>query len=404
MGAKTNYNVLDPRTLGSIDPINNAIFGTDTGGTGAVGQAAAAAAPAEEGGGGEDWANLDLPPMTYIPTPTPYEQDWMDKFKVGAYEPWAQGVVDKSYGQLGTDVESIYKRLLGTPDTSMFVYPESTIAPLGQLGDIVKGYYTDYKNYAFPQWQQNIKPTIAEQYSGPGYWGSARADAISKSLNDLGGQIGVAEASDTARARQSGLLGQVAARLAVDEGKRNYLSNWSSNYGNSLTSALTNIAGAKSNALNTLLSSEPVTTGAVGSYSRQFVEPKINPEFVAAANWYSSLLGQTAFDTAGWLDKTDTSWSNLLGGLATTLGQGASKFVSDLGTKSSATPSFNYTTLPDLANFGASGSNTGSNVYNGNFSTPSGAAIQSGNWWGGQQGTSGVDTSGTSWADNVGFW
>ena len=402
MGAMTNYPVLDPRAPMDVvmknDPVSNAIFGSPSQGA-AGGAAAAAAAPAEEGGGGEDWANIDLPPMTYIPTPTNYEQDWMDKFKVGGYDPWARSVVDSSYNGLDTTVEGIYNRILGNPDTSMFVYPESTIAPLGQLGDIVKGYYTDYKNYAFPQWQQNIKPTIAEQYAGPGYWSSARADAISKSLNDLGGQIGVAEASDTARAKQTGLLGQVAARLAVDEGKRNYLSTLANAKSTGLTSALTNIAGARSSALHGLLSQEPTVTGSVGAYSRQFVEPKINPEFVAAANWYSSLLGQTAFDTAGWLDTQDNSWSNLLGSFASSLGQGASKYLSDLGSQAASTPSFNYTQLPDLSNFGSSGSNTGSNVYSGNLNNPyTGTPITSGNWWGDQQAT-----GGNSW-DDSGWW
>lgn len=45
------------------------------------------------------------------------------------------------------------------------------------------------------EWRDTTLPTIEEQYSGPGYWGSARADAVSKSLEDVNADLAAQRAT-----------------------------------------------------------------------------------------------------------------------------------------------------------------------------------------------------------------
>ncbi len=42
-----------------------------------------------------------------------------------------------------------------------------------------------YQAPARKEWQETTRPTIQEAYSGPGYWSSARANAVAKGAQDL---------------------------------------------------------------------------------------------------------------------------------------------------------------------------------------------------------------------------
>lgn len=52
-------------------------------------------------------------------------------------------------------------------------------------------------NPAMKNWNQNVAPSIREEYAGPGYWSSARADAVTKSGQDT---------ADTLAAQRAGFL------------------------------------------------------------------------------------------------------------------------------------------------------------------------------------------------------
>jgi hypothetical protein len=46
----------------------------------------------------------------------------------------------------------------------------------------------NFQNVALPNWQQNVQPIVQSEYAGPGYWGTARANAVGNSLNSLNQQ------------------------------------------------------------------------------------------------------------------------------------------------------------------------------------------------------------------------
>jgi hypothetical protein len=52
-------------------------------------------------------------------------------------------------------------------------------------------------NPTMKNWNQNLAPSIREEYAGPGYWSSARADAVAKSGQDT---------ADTLAAQRAGFL------------------------------------------------------------------------------------------------------------------------------------------------------------------------------------------------------
>lgn len=66
-------------------------------------------------------------------------------------------------------------------------------------------------NPSLKQWEETWKPGIREEYAGPGYWGSARADAVTKGARDLGDWLGSERANWMWNADQ--------ANRAIDEAK-----------------------------------------------------------------------------------------------------------------------------------------------------------------------------------------
>jgi hypothetical protein len=59
-----------------------------------------------------------------------------------------------------------------TPETTEQYYQQAVRAP------------------ALREWQETVEPTIREAYAGPGYWGSARAQAQAKGAEDLATELG----------------------------------------------------------------------------------------------------------------------------------------------------------------------------------------------------------------------
>lgn len=273
-----------------------------------------------EGEGGMEYGTMDFPPATYLPSPTDEEMAFMSKFGIEGYSPWASGVIDQAYGNLPDIYRQYINEAYGNPDTSMFAYPEATLAKLGGLGDIVKGYYDTIRPELLADWQSNQRPLVEEQYAGPGYWGTDRAAAVSKSQDDLTRQLALQEASGYAQAREKGTLLDTQARLGIDTAKMAYLADMMKSKNSMLATGLTNVASARSNALSGLLSQEPNMAATVAALSRKFVEPVMNPEYVAAANLATSLLGTPAFSTAGWVNPSTNEWSNLLGAAGSTVG------------------------------------------------------------------------------------
>jgi hypothetical protein len=52
--------------------------------------------------------------------------------------------------------------------------------------EVTQNYYNEsIRNPALREWSEITKPAISEQYAGPGYWGSARANAVTKGAGDL---------------------------------------------------------------------------------------------------------------------------------------------------------------------------------------------------------------------------
>lgn len=51
------------------------------------------------------------------------------------------------------------------------------------------------ENPAMKKWYEELKPGIKEEYAGPGYWGSARAKAVTEGAEDLGQWLGTERAN-----------------------------------------------------------------------------------------------------------------------------------------------------------------------------------------------------------------
>ena len=65
-------------------------------------------------------------------------------------------------------------------------------------------------------WEKSVKPTIAEQYAGPGYWGSSRADAVTEASKELEMELGSQRANlyYTDEMRKQALASEAANRQA----------------------------------------------------------------------------------------------------------------------------------------------------------------------------------------------
>ena len=86
-----------------------------------------------------------------------------------------------------------------TPDPATYANMGSSLQGLltGESGasaytpQAIDNYYREsIEKPAMQQWGQYIKPGIEEQYSGPGYWGSSRAKAVTEGSRDLGNWLG----------------------------------------------------------------------------------------------------------------------------------------------------------------------------------------------------------------------
>ena len=97
------------------------------------------------------------------------------------------------YGQVAPNLG---KAMTPTPEESKYGQFMSNYEPwyrqtVGEAYDpqAVRDYY---QNAVIPEMEQTIAPKVAAQYGGPGYWGSARARAVS----DLYAGVGRQEAAD----------------------------------------------------------------------------------------------------------------------------------------------------------------------------------------------------------------
>ena len=180
-------------------------------------------------------------------TPTKEEGQYSDF--LSNYEPWYRGVVDEAYN------------------------PKA-----------VSDYY---KNAIIPEIETSVAPKVASQYGGPGYWGSARARAVS----DLYAGVGRQEATDI--------------------------------YG---------VEKAKSTAIADLANRLPVAKETAAKWSRSFT-PEMAPYF----NQALALLGLQPFDT---LAAYKQGSPGLLGSImpaagaaiGTNLGKNASGYLGQLST------------------------------------------------------------------------
>jgi len=68
---------------------------------------------------------------------------------------------------------------------------------------------TYFREQMYPEWESEVRPRIEAQYAGPGYWGSARAEAVSGSLEDLAAKE--AEALYQTEMSRRGMIAQLGA-------------------------------------------------------------------------------------------------------------------------------------------------------------------------------------------------
>jgi len=162
-----------------------------------------------------------------------------------------------------------------TPETTERLYEEGIRAP------------------ALREWEEITKPTITEQFVGPGYWGSARAEAVTKGAQDL------------------------ATTLAAERAKLYYADEQAKRA--ALEAGVTRQAQFGPGAAAT----EAATMGSAGQYARMIEQEKVTSDFqrwlmgeqvegedVGAYNPYIqvalNLLGIEAFDvgqrtqSSGW--------------------------------------------------------------------------------------------------------
>jgi len=75
------------------------------------------------------------------------------------------------FGETGSALNKILSGEMGATPTST----EEAIRMFGETREVP----------ARKNWSENVAPVIREEYAGPGYWGSARSKAVSKSAQDL---------------------------------------------------------------------------------------------------------------------------------------------------------------------------------------------------------------------------
>jgi hypothetical protein len=128
-----------------------------------------------------------------------------------------------------------------------------------------------------PQWMQDVAPLIRSEYAGPNYWGSARANAVTRSLNDLyrGAQSEMFDVGNQWDANKAnalaGLEGTRAQSIINNDlsAKGVYSSN----------------EQARQQALQVLLGQEPGLAQEAAKFSRELVErqnPYTDPAYLEA--------------------------------------------------------------------------------------------------------------------------
>lgn len=112
-------------------------------------------------------------------------------------------------GQTVAPFSPAQKQALDVGDFMKYFSPDSGIPLYGETGTALSGilsgttgakpytkeaaekYFTStIENPAYKRWSENIRPEIESAYAGPGYWSSARANAVRKGATDMGDWLG----------------------------------------------------------------------------------------------------------------------------------------------------------------------------------------------------------------------
>ncbi|MGW8177360.1 MAG: hypothetical protein ACWGQW_00965 [bacterium] len=225
-------------------------------------------------------------------TPTPEETQYGSFLR--NYEPWYRSLTSEVTSPTG--VEGVYA---GLPDYIKQLYDPSKV---NELYD-PQGLKDYYQQSVIPEFEKTILPNIRGEFAGPGYWGSARANAVSDAYSNIGRQ----EAADLyglETARRNSLLdlmgGERSALLSADLSKRADLLGLD-------TQGRTMLAG--------LAQSLPVAQQTLASWSRLFT-----PENSPYMNLALQLLQLQPFDTVAGMQQPT---GGLLGGLLEGVGTGA---------------------------------------------------------------------------------
>lgn len=215
-------------------------------------------------------------------TPTSQETSYLSTLE--NYPTTARSNINRIYDPSG--VKSIYG------DTSYInnAYRPEVLNQIYNPQDAMKRVMDRFSTVGKPQWEQDVAPLIRSEYAGPNYWGSARAGAVTKSLNDLySGTLGqmydVGNQWDTARAGAlTNLEGSRSSALVNNElaGRGTLASN----------------EQMKQQALQMLLGQEPALAQQAADFSRSLVErknPYTDPAYLEALK----LLGLDAQTVIG---------------------------------------------------------------------------------------------------------
>lgn len=169
------------------------------------------------------WDQKEKSKQTQTQEYTPYQEDVMKDLQT-AYSPYlGQGMLgglsDLETNALnmlkGADVwgplSTAGKGLLTGTTGAAPITPES--ASLAFKGSV--------EDPAWYNWQDKLKPEIKEAHSGPGYWGSARADAVSEGAGDVARWLGsekskwMWDAEQTNRAIEEAKAGRALSAMGV---------------------------------------------------------------------------------------------------------------------------------------------------------------------------------------------
>ena len=157
------------------------------------------------------------PKPMYVPK-TPEEEAYLSSI------PSLAGEIGAARGRLGEPAYEI------TPETTEAYYQEAVRAPM------------------MKEWQETVEPMIREAYAGPGYWGSARAEAQTKGAETLATTLG-------AKRAELSYADEMARRAALESAA-----------GREATGALPYAAG------------EAQMLGSAGQYSRMIDQEEVQAD------------------------------------------------------------------------------------------------------------------------------